>query len=1016
MRFRPWRLTAAVLAATLGVAQPSTAQYFGTNKVQYDSTPFRVLKTQHFDVYYASTERPQAAEAARMAERWYLRLSRLFDHDLRGRQPLILYSSPFAFQQTNVIEGQLGEGTGGVTESMRRRIVLPLTGSVAATDHVIGHELVHAFQFDVTSKAQSAAGGQLPGAQRLPLWFVEGMAEYLSRGPVDAETAMWLRDALAREALPPVDRLGDPKYFPYRWGHALWAYIAGRWGDATVVTALLQAGRSGQAEAALENVLGLKTEELSRDWHASIEKTYGSWVEAARAPGDVAQSPFERRDGREITVGPALSPDGRWVAFLSERELLSIDLYLADATTGEVETRIASTTHDAHLSSLQFIASAGAWDPSSRILAFASRRGPAATIERYDVTTKARLDPLEPPDVDDILTPAWSPDGRQLAFVGMHRGRYDLFVTTVATGETRALTNDAYAELHPLWAPDGRSIVVATDRFTTNLSREAAGPYQLARVLVADGAAARLTGPWDGDMLNPQWADPAGARLFFIGTRGGVPNVWRLDTASGAVAPATDITTGVAGITPTSPALSSAPAAGRLAFTAVDGNALRLFLQSSSDLPAVARSLAGDDAAILPPADRRTNEVATYLADATTGLPASAAGFDDMPYQSRFGLDAVVQPSVGVGLDRFGSFASGQIAFLWSDMLGDKSLLTAFQASTTLDSTFSYKDLGGAVSYADRSHRWNWMATAEQSPYRWGYVTGGATSVNGQTAAVTQEVISRQTLQAMSGVASYPFSQSRRVEFGAGVQRYSFTEHTRTIATVNGNDVLDEQTSRDFPGLTLQRSMAAMVYDRTSFGATGPVLGQRYRFEVSPTFGTIRYTGLLADYRRYVMPAPFYTIAARLMHYGRYGGGGSDNRLAPLFLGYPELVRGYDVGSFRAEECDAEGCPVFDRLFGSRMLVGNLELRMPLLRPFGLKSGMYGPLPVELALFADGGVAWDDGTSPAGFGGTRDWVSSAGVAARVNAFGFAVVQFSAARPFNRPGRGWVYQFSLTPGY
>ena len=40
----------------------------------------------------------------------------------------------------------------------------------------------------------------------------------------------------------------------------------------------------------------------------------------------------------------------------------------------------------------------------------------------------------------------------------------------------------------------------------------------------------------------------------------------------------------------------------------------------------------------------------------------------------------------------------------------------------------------------------------------------------------------------------------------------------------------------------------------------------------------------------------------------------------------------------------------------------------------------------------------------------------AGVSARINAFGYAVLQFSAARPFQRPGRGWVYQFSLTPGF
>ena len=69
---------------------------------------------------------------------------------------------------------------------------------------------------------------------RLPLWFIEGMAEYLSIGPVDPNTAMWIRDAARQEMLPEIKDLNNPKYFPYRWGQAVWAYIGGRYGDRAV--------------------------------------------------------------------------------------------------------------------------------------------------------------------------------------------------------------------------------------------------------------------------------------------------------------------------------------------------------------------------------------------------------------------------------------------------------------------------------------------------------------------------------------------------------------------------------------------------------------------------------------------------------------------------------------------------------------------------------------------------------------------------------------------------------------
>ena len=71
---------------------------------------------------------------------------------------------------------------------------------------------------------------------------------------------------------------------------------------------------------------------------------------------------------------------------------------------------------------------------------------------------------------------------------------------------------------------------------------------------------------------------------------------------------------------------------------------------------------------------------------------------------------------------------------------------------------------------------------------------------------------------------------------------------------------------------------------------------------------------------------------------------------------------------------------------------------------------------MELAFFADAGVAWDSASKPEFFGGDREPVTSAGVALRINAFGYAVVQLDYSRPFQREGRGWIFQFSLAPGY
>src|SRR3954470_4691056 len=148
------RAAALVALIVCAFSVPASAQYFGQNKVQYKKLDFQILKTEHFDIYYYPQERDGIHVAARMAERWRARLGRVLSHDLSGRQPLVLYASHADFEQTNAIQGELSEGTGGVTEPLRRRIILPLGGPLTDTDHVIGHELVHAYQFDITSNPE----------------------------------------------------------------------------------------------------------------------------------------------------------------------------------------------------------------------------------------------------------------------------------------------------------------------------------------------------------------------------------------------------------------------------------------------------------------------------------------------------------------------------------------------------------------------------------------------------------------------------------------------------------------------------------------------------------------------------------------------------------------------------------------------------------------------------------------------------------------------------------------------
>jgi Tol biopolymer transport system component len=999
----------------LSAAAPALAQggYFGQNKVQYHEFKFQVLQTQHFDIYFYPEEEQAARMAAEMAERWYTRLSRLLTHNLRTRQPLILYAAGTHFRQTNAIEGDIGEGTGGVTEAYKRRIVLPFAGPIEATDHVLGHELVHAFQYDITNTNVRSQGAENAGALQLPLWFIEGMAEYLSIGPVDPLTAMWMRDSAHREKLPNVKDLDNPRYFPYRYGQALWAYIGGRYGDETVNRMLRVCAARGRVDECIKDVLGVDEKTLSTQWHEAEFSAYRPVAEVTKMPAQFARPLITREQGGgEMNVGPELSPDGSRLMFFSEKDLFSIDLYLADARTGKVIRKVTDTATSAHFESLQFLQSAGAWDSTSKRFVFPgiSAGYPVLTIinaERGDREREIKIKEL-----DEIINPAWSPDGRFIAFSGLVGGFNDLFVYDLQDNKLRRLTTDSFAELDPAWSPDGTQLAFSTDRFTTKLGSIDAGNLRLAILDVASGNVRDAGGFNGAKNMSPQWTQD-GKALYFISDRQGISNVYRMPVDGGEPTQLTNLLTGVSGITGLSPALSAGN--GRLVFSAYENDGYDIYaLDTPEALSGRLQTELPRDAAVLPP--RRVGEgpVFTAVHNPAAGLPPAAAQAKTEPYKPGLSLLTAGQPAIGVGTDPFGTYAAGGMSFLFSDMLGNHILATSIQATSRLD------EIGGGLMYVNRTHRWNWGASIDQTPYVSSAFAAGFVGND----YVEQEYRLLQTDRGLSGLIAYPFSRAQRIEFNAGIRQIGLKQDvtTSTFDAFSGQQISrDKQTLAKYPTLNLGQTAAALVYDTSIFGATSPIRGSSYRLELSQSAGSLTYTGLLADVRTYQMPLRPFTFALRGLYYGRFGGDAEDFRLPVLYLGYPGLVRGYDPNSFQSGECGASidgSCPAFDRLIGSRVGIASAELRFPLWGAFG-GSRFYGPLPVELAVFGDTGMAW--GGSSLQTQQTLSRVngkpaSSVGAAIRANVLGFAIAEIDYVHPLNRPGRGWLWQFNLMPGF
>ena len=1038
-------MTVAVLVAGVltTVASPLAGQYFGRNKVQYRTFDFRIIRTENFDIYYYPEEEVAARDAARMAERWYARLSRLLDHRFEERQPVVFYATHPHFQQTGVVGGGISEGTGGITEAFQQRVVMPFAYSYEETDHVLGHELVHAFQYDISGLGR-AQGGLEAAARRfqVPLWFIEGMAEYLSVGPVDPHTAMWVRDAALTGQIPSIERMTyDPRVFPYRWGQAFWAYIGGRYGDAVIGQILKQVGQGVPYEEAFERILNTELDEIGDDWHASIRRSYLPLLAERKEAREIARPLITHRtEGGRLNLAPSISPDGRWVAFLSELEFLDVELHLANAETGEViRTLVRGTAFDPHFGSLRYINSAGTWSPDGRQFAFGAQRGGTDVLVTIDVNRARRLREYEIPGVGEITNPTWSPDGTTITFSGQRGGITNLYSMDVRTGQSRQLTNDRYADLQPSYSPDGRTIAFVTDRGgDTDFSTLEFGSYKIALMDVATGEIRALPNMTGSKNINPVWSSD-GQAIFFVSNRTGIPNVYRMQTGTGALTLVTDLFSGVSGITDMSPAITSARSANRVLFTAFERNGYNIYSLSEprelagNPVPAAQLAAGGGPPlpAILPPAPRPPelafNRVTALLADERTGLPRSDTTFPVADYSPRLILNYLGQPQVGVSTG--GAFSRGGvyggIAGIFSDVLGYHTVYGAVQAQGQLD------EIGFSTVYLYQKHRWNYGAAAQRLPFAYYRVLQG---LDQQDPSIYRQRLIRARIfdSSLQGVAQYPFSTVQRVEFAAGVRRvaqdYQIYEQALKLdpSGVPIGAFPPEEFKEDGPSYNFVEASAALVYDNALTGYTSPFAGQRYRFELAPTVGQINFTQALADYRRYFFMRPF-TLAGRGLHFGRYGIESEvDERGNPLFgdlyLGLPSLMRGYyDVYSRCRGNADGNDCNVLGQMFGSRIAVANAELRFPLIRQLVVGTG-FGVPPIEGIAFFDAGMAWGTNEeltfrrfAPGGTPSDRGILTSAGVGGRVNLFGYLILEVDYVNGFQRD-RGWHWQFAVQPGF
>jgi Tol biopolymer transport system component len=190
-------------------------------------------------------------------------------------------------------------------------------------------------------------------------------------------------------------------------------------------------------------------------------------------------------DNTDTNANPSWSPDGKQIAYNSTKSILS-QIYVVDI--GQKSSRLVSSSHNASDFN-------PAWSPKGNLIAIESNRSFSRDIYSICLNGLCLKNIVANTAFDG--DPAWSPDGKQIAFTTNRDGNYEIYVVDASGANARRLTANPSRDEQPTWSPDGQYIAFVSDR---------SGNKDIWVMKAKDGSiVTNLTADSKADDYDPDW-------------------------------------------------------------------------------------------------------------------------------------------------------------------------------------------------------------------------------------------------------------------------------------------------------------------------------------------------------------------------------------------------------------------------------------------------------------------------------------------------------------------------------
>jgi hypothetical protein len=875
------------LVLVLGGAATAVAQinpvispyydYFGKNKIVYDTFHWQIYHSTHFAIYFYDRDQVSLQKVASYAESAYDDISRALNFQIPKPVNIIYYSTHSEFEQTNTLQEFIPEGIGAFALPTRNRMVLPVDLPDEKLEKLIAHELTHVFQFEIFF------GGNFLRAYTSgsPQWLTEGMASYFGNDE-DTKDQMVLRDAVLNDQIPEIAERQIYGFFAYRFGHAFFDFIRSEWGPDGVRDFVFDyRGQLGpNLNHVLQRTFGVSSEEFDIRFRRYLRRRFLKILTDTGEPIDFGDRVRLTEENSSVETSVRAFPSGDLGAAIStldedanvvivsprDRKLLK---NLTKGYKTEYEYIVAQWITTGPIGGVDLAVS-----PDGNSIAVFVRRERGRELLLLNALD-GRIQQMVPmPGLDQQLNPAFSPDGRTVAFRAIASGKSDIFTYNLDSKTTANLTNDDAYDYAPAYSPDGQWLYYSSVQGTkAKIFRIRPGTA---------GSREQITyGDWNDEDAS---LSPDGKTLYFASDRvNDIFNIYSINLDNGE----TSLYTNVVGGCFSPVVLMTRDGAERLVFSAYYKRRFMLYV---TDAKKPFHKLAELNPA---PSPAGPTTIPPYQ-------PPIEVSIDPEKIEKRPGRKLQLEDaSINVGLSADQVFLSNTL-LTFGDNLGDRKLIFSLQS---VSSFIDYEAI-----YLDLSQR---LSKGVQAFYQSYYYT----VFDNSTGTIVR---TRNPFKFIGGTVfgAYPLNRYYRLEGSVGFLSRKYDQYPLWINTDSGSGTAYIPTQNNFPTFGTK-----LIGDTVEYQSFGPISGRALSFGINyaPFTGGTKLPGssgptltfdMTADFRHYFKITRRSLIAARL-----YGFRATGNLPDALAFGGLDTLRVLPYYS----------------IIGNSAAFLNVELRFPLI-------------------------------------------------------------------------------------